>query len=167
MATAAIGRAEIEKVVRRVLDEQRQDDDGATLKAIRRVSSLLTEQVIPNLPDTDDADSDAGSEDEHDSDPAASRVFGSSALGNGEATHSDGEESEDDGQEAELPEPVLEAFETLYQTLSPNQASSLATFFTTVGRELAESGGDNEEEGEDMDEDTEANTEAEEPYRSH
>jgi hypothetical protein len=50
MATTAA----VEKIVRKVLDEELSETKEATLKAIQKVSRLLTEQVIPNLPD--DAD---------------------------------------------------------------------------------------------------------------
>ena len=46
---AATGTAQLERVVRKVLDEQLGDDSDATLKGIQRVTRLLTDQVIPKL----------------------------------------------------------------------------------------------------------------------
>ncbi len=80
MATATIGRADIEKVVHKVLKEERAENDRTTLRAIQRVSSLLTEQVIPNLPDNGEADEESRSHDEYDEkhdSGQGSRVFAS------------------------------------------------------------------------------------------
>jgi len=71
MATPAVNRSEIEKIVRKVLDEERPDG-AAALKAIKRVSSLLTEEVIPNLPEKghEGDDTGSGNGDDADSDSA-------------------------------------------------------------------------------------------------
>jgi peptidoglycan hydrolase-like protein with peptidoglycan-binding domain len=61
MATATVGRSDIEKVVRKILNEERTEKERATMRAIRRVSSLLTEQIIPNLPGNAEAGEETGS----------------------------------------------------------------------------------------------------------
>jgi hypothetical protein len=45
---------ELKKVVREVLDEEFGDANEATLKAVQRLHKLVTEQVIPKLPDEHD-----------------------------------------------------------------------------------------------------------------
>lgn len=152
MATPTVEKAEIEKVVRRVLAEERPDDGRATLKAIQRLSSLLTEQVIPNLPERDD--------DELDSDDGAgarstTSSFASRSTPLGDDTNDDGPDAvEDDDSESEVPQPVMAAVETLYQALSPAQASALAEFFTAVSQEI----GEDDEGTAGEDEETEADS---------
>jgi hypothetical protein len=48
---AAITTTEVAKVVRKVLGEAQGDDNEATLRALQRVTELLLEKVIPQLPD--------------------------------------------------------------------------------------------------------------------
>jgi hypothetical protein len=59
MATTAA----IEKVVRQVLADELSESRKATLKAIQQMTRLLTEEVIPHLPDQgDEPDSEPGEE---------------------------------------------------------------------------------------------------------
>jgi hypothetical protein len=144
MATATPGRAEIEKVVRKVLAEERPGNDRATLKAIQRVSALLTEQVIPNLPDSDEDDGSGA----HNGSGTTSNAKSFGGYSAGEDIDDDGQEGlDDDAPTAEVPQPVMEAFESLYQALSPEQANALAEFFTAVSEEIGE--GNEGSEGED------------------
>jgi hypothetical protein len=48
---AAITKAEIEEIARRMLDEEQREADEDTLQAIERVARLLTDEVIPRLSD--------------------------------------------------------------------------------------------------------------------
>jgi len=48
---AAITKTEIAKVVRKVLDAEQSDTDETTLNALQRVTDLLRDKVIPQLPD--------------------------------------------------------------------------------------------------------------------
>jgi hypothetical protein len=121
--------ATIEKVVRKVLRQEQDADDKATLKAIQRVSRLLTDQVIPKLDDTqgdEDPDEDSGS--------VRGRSF--AAAPDDEPGIPEGEDGE---APPEIPEAVNQAFEELYGTLSQEHATALARFFTAIGQEL---GGD-------------------------
>jgi hypothetical protein len=154
MATATVGRADIEKVVRKVLNQEREQNGQATLKAIQRISSLLTEQVIPHLPDQADAEEEP-EDDEHGT--SWPKAFASRSWRADDDTTEGGDDtSEDDDSSADVPQPVMEAFESLYGALSPEQATALATFFTAVGDQLKEGGGS---EDEDDDSDADADTE--------
>jgi hypothetical protein len=160
MAAATAGRTDIEKVVRKVLKQERDENDRTTLKAIQRVSSLLTEQVIPNLPDNGDADDEAASDDEQDEQggehpsSARSAVFASRSAHAADDVADDGDPSDDD-QAAEVPDQVMEAFASLYRTLSPEQAEALGAFFTAVSEALGQ--GDEGHEDEDAGDDPEEN----------
>jgi hypothetical protein len=161
MATATVKRADIEKVVHKVLEEERAENDRTTLRAIQRVSRLLTEQVIPHLRDNGEADEETGSQDdyddEHDSGPRPKAFASRSAHADDDVP--DDEDPSDDDQTAEVPEQVMEAFAELYRTLSPEQAEALGEFFTAVSQEL----GQGEEGHEDEDEDAGADPEEENP----
>lgn len=157
MATATVGRTEIEKVVRKVLKQERDENDRTTLRAIQRVSSLLTDQVIPNLPDNAEGDEETGSHDEDDEDAEhdgqhasgpGSTVFATRSAHAADDVADDGTPSDDD-QAAEVPEQVMEAFATLYRSLSPEQAEALKAFFTAVSEELSQSDEGHEDEDED------------------
>ena len=119
MATATVKQADIEKVVHKVLEGERAENDSTTLRAIQGISTLLTEQVIPHLPDDTGADDDIADE------------------GN----------ASDHEQTAEVPAQVMEAFAALYRSLSPEQAEALGAFFTAVSEELSQ--GDEGHEDED------------------
>ena len=64
----AIAAKDIERIVRKVLDEEQ----GETADALRELSTLLTEQVIPRLSKSDgdevDADEDVDTDEQVDSD---------------------------------------------------------------------------------------------------
>jgi hypothetical protein len=159
MATTTVKQADIEKVVHKVLDEEHADNDRATLRAIQRVSSLLREQVIPNLPDNTEADEGAGPHDapdeEHDPRPGA-KVFASRSA-HGDDDLADNGNPSDDDQTEEVPEQVMEAFAALYRTLSPEQAEALGAFFTAVSEALGQSDDGPEDEDEDAGADPEEN----------
>src|SRR5262245_53798283 len=61
----ATTRAEIEQVVRRLLDEKQQDSEFS-LRAIQHVSALLTDEVLPNLATEPVEEDDNGTEIEGD-----------------------------------------------------------------------------------------------------
>jgi len=83
---AAITRAEIEKVVRKVLDEE-QKDTAASLQAIQSLSRLLTEEVIPKLADETAEEAseheDAEETTEHEQEPTPGPVAFASAVAAG------------------------------------------------------------------------------------
>jgi hypothetical protein len=123
---AATSTANVEKIVRRVLKQEFIADEKATLKAIQRVSRLLTDEVIPKLDepvDDEDADAEAPS-------PRA-RSFAAEPPTDGPGIP-EGEEPD----HSEVPEAVTQAFGQMYGTLTPDRAEALATFFTTVADEL-------------------------------
>ena len=151
MATATVGRSDIEKVVRKILKEERTEKERATMRAIRRVSSLLTEQIIPSLPGNAVADEETGSQDEHGEEHdsgAGSNVFASRSA-HADDDVEDDENSSDDVRTAEVPEQVMEAFGALYRTSSPEEAEALAAFFTAVCDELTQRDDGHEDEDED------------------
>jgi hypothetical protein len=124
-------KTDIERIVRKVLKEEQGDAGEATLQAIRRVSRMLTEEVIPRLPDEQEPEAD----DESGTVPARA-TFGSRAP-NGDA---EGPGIPEDGDEqqppTDTPESATQAFEQLLKTLSSEQADSLAAFFTAVQNEV-------------------------------
>jgi hypothetical protein len=131
---AAATKTDIEKVVRKVLDEQHdRSASGPTLEAIQRVSRLLTDQVIPRL----GVDADGVETGDDEGDPVGA----------------------DDGADApagDVPAAVSEAFEAAYRSLSAEQAEALAALFTAIGQEMGAGGeegeqGEEGEEGEDDD----------------
>ncbi len=145
MATAT---NEVERIVRRVLKEE-QDE---TVSAIQELSTLLTEQVIPKLSDGangksdwdagDDAvqDDDANQDDDADQDDAVSMSAfdeeGTTSRRGRPSPDEDDEGDAEDRPEEEIPRAVLDAFTTLYHTLSSEQASALAELFTVVDSEI-------------------------------
>jgi hypothetical protein len=147
---AVATKAEIEKVVHRVLEEQ-GDANGATLAAIKRVSRLLTEQVIPKLAP------DAG--DEGDGEDAVTVAAAPHAAGGRSQPdaedHQDGdapEGEETDVAAGEVPPSVADAFEAVYRSLSRDQAEAMADLFTAIGNNVdegVEDGDEGLEDGED------------------
>ena len=120
---------------------------------------MLTEQVIPNLPDNGETDEETGSHDEYDEEHdsgAGSKVFASRSAHADDDVAEDENPSEDD-QTAEVPEPVMQAFAALYRSLSPDQAEALGAFFTAVSEELGQSDAGHEDEDEDAGADPEEN----------
>ena len=121
---------EIERIVRKVLNEE-QDE---TIDAIRELSTLLTEQVIPRLSkgdeDVPEADDDMGSDDDLESDEGD--VMSMSAFGDeddpraGRRAKPNGPNGHDEDQEAnppeqDIPAPVMDAFATLYSRCHPSR----------------------------------------------
>jgi hypothetical protein len=115
-------KTDIERIVRKVLEEEQGDAGEATLQAIRRVSRLLTEEVIPNLPEEQE--------------PEAGATFGSRAAdGDDEGP---GIPEGDEPPATDTPESATQALEQLLGTLSSEQASALAAFFTAVQNEVGD-----------------------------
>jgi hypothetical protein len=140
---------EIERIVRKVLNEE-QD---ATVEAVRELTTLLTEQVIPKLSKADgdvpDVDEDTDSEADEDTDSDEGDVMSMSAFGDedeevpsvGRRARPNGPNGQEEDQDANPPEqdvpaPVMDAFATLYSTLSSEQSSALAELFTIIDSEL-------------------------------
>jgi hypothetical protein len=145
--------------VRKVLKAERAENDRTTVRAIQRVSSLLTEQVIPNLPDNAEADDQSGSQDEDDQQNESgqgAKMFASRSAHAADDV-ADDEDSSDDNETAAVPDQVTDAFAALYRTLTPEQAEALAAFFTAVSEELNQSDEGDESEDEDAGADPEEN----------
>jgi hypothetical protein len=163
MAATTAGRTDIEKVVRKVLKQERDENERTTLRAIQRVSSLLTEQVIPNLPDNAEADDETGGNDEQDGQGGEHPSGARSAMFASRSAHAAddvADDSADDGnvsdgdQAAEVPAEVMDAFASLYRTLSAEQAEALGAFFTAVSEALGQvdEGQEDEDTGADAEE---------------
>jgi hypothetical protein len=150
---AAATKAEIEKVVRKVLDDQ-NGANGATLEAIQRVSRLLTEKVIPNLvPGLEGEEAAAEDEDETmgvATPGAQARRRASPRLDDDLDTEVVEGEDDDLAAATDVSPAVTEAVETVCRTLSPGQADALADLFTAMGSQLGE-GEEGGEEDEDVD----------------
>lgn len=153
----AIAANQIEKIVRKVVNEEQSE----TTDALRELMTLLTEQVIPRLSagagdgDEIDVGDDTGSESDDDveSDDDESMAlsafedddttsFGRRGKPNGHGSHDEDDESPAD---EDLPRAALDAFTTLYNSLTSEQASALAEFFTVVDTEIDDAGRGNEE----------------------
>jgi hypothetical protein len=137
---------EIERIVRKLLKEERDD----TLNAIQELSEILTEQVIPKLANRGDGEADWADESEaaEEEDTDQEELISMSAFDDEAPSRrrkpgsTNGQEDSDD---IELPEPdippvVMEAFSSFYQTLSSEQAAALAELFTTIDSELDDEG---------------------------
>ena len=136
----ATNTASIEKVVRKVLDEELDERNQATLEAIERLGRVLTEAVIPRLSE------DAGT-DEIEVEPGD----GSERR---RAMHAGYSKSDidDSGDDADLPEDadappasavppeVSEALEALYASLSAEQASALEELFAAIAQARTDEG---------------------------
>jgi hypothetical protein len=143
--------ANVEKIVRRVLKQEYGADEKATLKAIQRVSKLLTDEVIPHLEEpVDDEDADA------ESPSPRPRSFAAAAANDGPGIP-EGEDQDD----SEVPEAVTQAFEQLYGTLTQDRATALATFFAAIGDELGGDDDAHDDNGDIEDEDAVADDEGE------
>ena len=152
----ASATSNVERIVRKVMKEE-QDE---TISAIQELSALLTEQVIPKLSHRSNGSSN-WQEDEDDSDSDDFEASAMSASDDGPGSRpgkpSPGDDddagSDEDLPEHEIPRAVLDAFATLYHTLSPDQTSALAELFTVVDSEIDDEGKEsdepNEEEGEE------------------
>jgi hypothetical protein len=139
----ATSTANVEKIVRRVVKQELDADGKATLKAIQRVSKLLTNDVIPKLdePVDDDDDADAGAPSPRARSFAAAPPTDGPGIPEGE-----------DPDRSEVPEAVTQAFEQMYGTLTQDRAEALAAFFTTVGDELrGDEGADDDGNADDED----------------
>lgn len=152
---AATGTAELEKVVRKVLDEELGDDSEATLKGIQRVTRLLTDQVIPKLSNGSEEEEPPESPPEQPA-PRGFSMRGATPIpGKPPGKPAPGKPGKPEAPEppnGELPEAAMEAFKELQGTLSPEQFEALATFFTAIGEEPEEE--PEEEEGDTEEGDT-------------
>ena len=151
---------DIERIVRKVLNEE-QDE---TVGALRELTTLLTEQVIPKLSKMDGDEIGVGDDmtrrevdpdEEVDSDEGGSMTM--SGFDDDDAT-SFGQRTKPNGHggrrrrrnaREELPRAAIDAFTALYQSLTSEQASALAEFFTVIDSELDDEGRANEESKED------------------
>jgi hypothetical protein len=135
----ATNTASIEKVVRKVLDEEFEQRNDATLEAIERMSRVLTEEVIPRLPDDD---ADAGyDEDEPTEGNGRARAMRAGHAKPGiddPADEPDTPEDEDELPQQSVPEAVSEAFEALYASLTAEQANALAELFAAIAEDPAD-----------------------------
>ncbi|MGH8666316.1 MAG: hypothetical protein ACREUX_18800 [Burkholderiales bacterium] len=128
--------ASIEKVVRKVLDEELEQRNEATLEAIERMNRVLTEEVIPRLPEDE-----AGYEEEE---PTSSndrtRAMRARAQPGMEDPADEPQipEDEDEPPLQTVPEAVHEALEALYASLTADQADALAELFTAIAEEPAD-----------------------------
>jgi hypothetical protein len=154
---------EVERIVRKLLKEDRDD----TLSAIQELSAILTEQVIPKLANRGDGDGDGDADWADESDAAEDEdtdqegpISMSAFDDEGEAPSrrrkpgsTNGREDGDDVEvpEGEVPPAVMEAFSSLYHTLSSEQAAAFAELFTTIDGELDDEGN---AEDDDQQEDT-------------
>ncbi len=143
----------VERIVRKVLKEE-QDE---TVNAIRELSDILTEQVIPKLSGGANGETEwnEGEEDEE----AQENLVPMSALDAGVPIgrrkkpspngHDDSEDA--DAPEQDVPRAVIDAFTSLYQSLSAEQAAALAELFTTIDGSLDDQDADESagEEAED------------------
>ncbi len=131
--------ASIEKVVRRVLDEELEQRNEATLEAIERMSRVLTEEVIPRLPETEDADYE---EEEPAGSNGRTRAMragrAQSEVDDSTDELDDISEDEDEPHLQTVPEAVREVFEALYASLSAEQADALAELFASIAEEPAD-----------------------------
>jgi hypothetical protein len=143
----------IERIVRKVLKEE-QDE---TVNAIRELSEILTEQVIPKLSGGANGETEWNEGDEADQDDDQDNVVPMSALdteapvGRRKKPSPNGhDESEDtEAPDQDVPKAVIDSLTSLYQSLSAEQAAALAELFTTIDGALDDQGAD-ESEGEEM-----------------
>ena len=127
--------ASIEKIVRKVLDEELEQRNEATLEAIEQVSRVLTEEVIPRLPEDE-----AGHEEEE---PTGSngRTRAMRAAQHGSDDPADEPQIPEDEDEPPLqtvPDAILELFEALYASLTAEQADALAELFAAIAEDPAD-----------------------------
>ncbi len=153
----AIAANDIERIVRKVLSEE-QDE---TADAVRELSTLLTEQVIPKLSKSDgdevDGDDEVDPDEAVDADDDEDDLVTMSAFDDDEAPrfartvkpNGGGAHDEDDPPEQEVPTAAIDAFTTLYNSLSSEQASALAELFTVIDSELDKEGEADEETDEE------------------
>jgi|KBSSwiStaDraftv2_1062776.scaffolds.fasta_scaffold589682_1 hypothetical protein len=130
--------ASIEKVVRKVLDEELDQRSEATLEAIERMSRVLTEEVIPRLPEDDDAGYD---EEEPSGGNGRTRAMRAGRAESSIDDPTDAPPEDEDEEEPPLqavPEAVSAAFEALYASLTGEQADALAELFTAIAEEPAD-----------------------------
>jgi hypothetical protein len=130
--------AYIEKVVRKVLDEELEQRNEATLEAIERMTRVLTEEVIPRLPESEDADYEK-------EEPAGSngrtRAMRAGRAQSEVDDYTDELDSPEDEEEPPLqtvPEAVREVFEALYASLTAEQADALAELFSAIAEDPAD-----------------------------
>jgi len=129
--------ASIEKVVRKVLDEELEQRNEATLEAIERMSRVLTEEVIPRLPEDEYAS--------YDEEPAGSNGQ-TRAMRAGRAQHGSDDsadepqipEEDDEPPPQTVPEAIREIFEALYASLTAEQADALSELFAAIAENPAD-----------------------------
>lgn len=154
----------IEKVVRKVLDQQFDERNKATIEAIESLSRMLTDEVIPRLTDDPDPDDDAGESSRSNGRAGALRA-GYPRPGGDDLAEDDEGIPDDDGDPVAgaVPPAVGEAFEALYATLTGEQAAALEALFDAIASEPAD---DTDEVGEPDESEVPESPEPERPRRS-
>jgi hypothetical protein len=165
----AMAANEIERIVRKVLDEEQEE----TIGAIRELTTLLTEHVIPQLSKGDgeidtgddiDSDEEGGSDEAVDSEEDDSMTMSgfddddtgsafedrdSTSFGRRTKPNGHGGDEEEETPDEDVPRAALDAFTALYHSLTSEQASALAEFFTVIDSEIDDEGRANQESKED------------------
>jgi hypothetical protein len=148
----------VERIVRKVLQEE-QDE---TVNAIRELSEILTEQVIPKLSRGPNGESEWNEGDEAEQDEAdqdnlvpMSALDAEAPMGRRKKPSPNGQDDDEDtdAPDQDVPKAVIDAFTSLYQSLSAEQAGALAELFTTIDGALDDQGADESEGEEAEDED--------------
>ena len=134
----ATDTASIQKIVRRVLDEELEQRNEATLEAIEQLSRLLTEEVIPRLPEAEDAAPDRDDLNGGNGKTRAMRAGRTQSEVDDAGNELDDPEDEDEPSPQAVPEAVLESFESLYASVTAEQADALAELFTAIAEDPAE-----------------------------
>ena len=127
--------ASIEKVVRKVLDEELEQRNEAMLEAIEQMNRVLTEEVIPRLPDDEAGDK----EQEPIGGNGRPRAMRAAQHGSGDPDEEpEFPEDEDEPPLQAVPEAIRELFEALYASLTAEQADELAELFAAIAEDPAD-----------------------------
>jgi hypothetical protein len=127
--------ASIEKVVRKVLDEELEQRNEAMLEAIEQMNRVLTAEVIPRLPEDEAGDK------EQEPTGGNGRTRAMRAAQHGSDDPDDEPQFPEDKDEPPLqdvPEAIRELFEALYASLTAEQADALAELFAAIAEDPAD-----------------------------
>jgi hypothetical protein len=130
--------ASIEKIVRKVLDEELEQRNEATLEAIERMTRVLTEEVIPRLPEDEDATYDEEEPAGNSGRTRAMRAGRAQSEIDDPTDESDISEDEDEPPLQTIPGAIREVFEALYASLTAEQADALAELFAAIAEDPAD-----------------------------
>jgi hypothetical protein len=114
--------AAIQKIVRKVLDEELDERNEAMLEAIERLGRVLTEEVIPRLPDEADEGDQNDIGDEPPSGSVKARTMRVSDVKPGADEPDDDVGIPEDDNEPNVPSAVAEAFDELYAAIAREPA---------------------------------------------